>query len=460
MNPLRIARYKNCISKKNKRYVLYWMQQSQRVNYNHALEHSIQEANKLHLPLLVFFGLTSNYLDANQRHYRFLLEGLKEVKESLSDLNISFVLKIGSPEKEILPLLIDAHTLVIDKGYLKFQRKWREQVIDHLEKYGIDINVDIVDSDLIVPVEIASNKTEYGAYTIRPKIKKKLNEFLDFHQLSKVFNTKQIDIPSDDNLENIDETIKSLGLSNTLKPSSIYKGGYSQANKFLDNFISHKINHYLESNDPSLDYTSKLSLFLHFGQISSLEIYDRLTCSLRQGKINKECFNAFTEQLIIRRELSYNYVYYRKGYDKFETMSEPWAYRTMRDHKNDKRHYTYSLKDIENYKTHDPYFNAAMKEMVLTGYMPNYMRMYWAKKIIEWTPSFKEAYERIIYLNNHYLIDGRDPNSYAGVAWCFGKHDRAWKEREIFGKLRYMNSKGLERKFHIDKYIDKIDHLK
>lgn len=456
MNSLRIVKYRQRSIDKPGKYVIYWMHQSQRVQYNHALEHAINVANANNLPLLVFFGLTSDYHEANQRHYRFLLEGLKEVKENLEKLNISFVIKYGIPSKTIIPLLKDANSLIMDKGYLRLQRKWREDVLDEMENNDFNIDIYIVDTDLIVPVEVASNKTEYGAYTLRPKIKKKLEQFLDFDGLSKIKNTSRINIPSDDKLEDIDKTIKRLGLSNTLKPSDYYRGGYSKASKLLNEFISIKINHYLESNDPSLDYTSTLSPYLHFGQISSLEIYDRLSKYLKEGKIEKECFDAFTEQLIVRRELAFNYVYYRKGYDEFENMSEPWAYRTMRDHKNDKRHYTYSLKDIESYKTHDPYFNAAMKEMVVTGYMHNYMRMYWAKKIIEWTPSFKEAYERILYLNNKYLIDGRDPNSYAGVAWCFGKHDRAWTEREIFGKLRYMNSKGLERKFDIDKYIKSI----
>ncbi|HPG43326.1 MAG TPA: FAD-binding domain-containing protein, partial [Acholeplasmataceae bacterium] len=164
-------------------------------------------------------------------------------------------------------------------------------------------------------------------------------------------------------------------------------------------------------------------------------------------------FDQYVEQLLVRRELAFNYVTYQKGYDQFETMTEPWAYQTMKAHENDIRSYLYDKNDYINFRTHDPYFNAAMIEMVKTGYMHNYMRMYWAKKIIEWSPSFKEAYETIKYLNDTYFIDGRDPNSYTGIAWCFGKHDRAWTERNIFGKLRYMNDKGLEKKFDIKSYV-------
>ncbi|MDD2682300.1 MAG: deoxyribodipyrimidine photolyase, partial [Bacilli bacterium] len=162
-------------------------------------------------------------------------------------------------------------------------------------------------------------------------------------------------------------------------------------------------------------------------------------------------------QVLIRRELAYNYVTYNKYYDNFLFITESWAYKTMNEHANDKKEYIYSISEMIKLKTHDIYFNAAMKEMLETGYMHNYMRMYWAKKIIEWTPTFEEAYNIIVLLNNKYFIDGRDANSYAGIAWCFGKHDRPWKERNIFGKLRYMNDKGLERKFDINKYINRIN---
>jgi deoxyribodipyrimidine photo-lyase len=202
-----------------------------------------------------------------------------------------------------------------------------------------------------------------------------------------------------------------------------------------------------------------MSLYLHFGQISPLEILERLFLAQEHGQIEGESFDQYIEQLLVRRELALNYVTYQKGYDQFETMTEPWAYMTMKEHELDKRDYLYTLEQLENAKTHDNYFNAAMKEMFYTGYMHNYMRMYWAKKIIEWMPSYKLAYDTIVYLNNKYFIDGRDANSYASIAWCFGKHDRAWNERHIFGKLRYMNDKGLERKFNINNYVELINKI-
>jgi len=434
-------------------YVLYWMQQSQRVHFNHALEHAIQTANQFNLPLLVYFGLTTGYPDANVRHYQFMLEGLREVKEILDKFHITFVLKLASPEIGIIPLLDHAHTLVMDMGYMRHQVKWRKDVVSYVDQNFMDINIDIVDTDLIVPVHVVSDKAEYGAYTLRPKIKKLYHEFRDFKRISTIVNKNPIQISSDDDLSNLSKTLQSLNLDQSVAPSPFYHGGYLAFSKLFIDFIENKANLYKDSNDPSKQLTSKFSMYLHFGQISSLDILERMMLAQSQGQVEGESFDAFIEQLLVRRELAFNYVTFQKGYDDFNLMTEPWAYMTMREHELDQRDYLYTTEELESSKTHDSYFNAAMKEMYFTGYMHNYMRMYWAKKIIEWMPTFREAYQTIIYLNNKYFIDGRDPNSYAGVAWCFGKHDRAWTERHVFGKLRYMNDKGLERKFDIDSYV-------
>ncbi len=459
MNSLRIKQLKKQTAINTGKYVLYWMQQSQRVHYNHALEHAILTANHFDLPVLVFFGLISNYPEANQRHYVFMLEGLKEVKHILETFNINFIIKFASPEIGILPYLKEAKTLVMDKGYLKHQINWRKSILEYSNENELHLEIDIVDTDLIVPVEIASNKVEYGAYTLRPKLKKIFQEFRDFTRISTVINQKKLEFVSDDDLSDINQTIKTLNLDHTLLPSRFYQGGYLAASKLFYEFLDHKVEHYLDSSDPSTDYTSKLSMYLHFGQISSLEILERMMMAHHHGQVDGASLDAFIEQLLVRRELAFNYVYYNKGYDRFETMTESWAYFTMKEHEMDQRPFVYTKQQIENSLTHDPYFNAAMKEMVYTGFMHNYMRMYWAKKIIEWTPSYKQAYEMIKDLNNHYFIDGRDPNSYTGIAWCFGKHDRAWKQRIVFGKLRYMNDKGLERKFDINSYVNKIEMI-
>ena len=200
-----------------------------------------------------------------------------------------------------------------------------------------------------------------------------------------------------------------------------------------------------------LKYNSNVSVYLKYGLISPIRI---LLFLEQYHSHNKE---SFIEELIVRRELSYNFVHFNKNYDNFHYITYDWAYQTMNIHALDKKEYLYTIEDYIHFNTHDPYFNAAMREMVLLGRMHGYMRMYWCKKIIEWSPNFEEAYRIAIYLNNYYFKDGNTPNGYTGVAWCFGKHDRAWTERPIFGKLRYMNSNGLKRKFDIDLYMEKVE---
>jgi len=457
LNPGRIIHFQSGKASVEQTHVVYWMQQAQRVHFNHALNHAIEIANFRNLPLVVFFGLSTNYPDANLRHFHFMLEGLKEVKAILDHFQITFVIRLVSPEIGIIPYLKNASALVMDYGYLRHQKLWRKHVLDVAKVTYPDVYIDMIDTDAIVPVSVASDKAEYGAYTLRPKITKLYPLYRDFSRISVIKNTRKMDFPSDVDLSNIDLLLSKLDLDQSVQKSKIFRGGYIEASRLISLFISQKSIHYLESNDPSTDYTSLMSMYIHFGQISTLDILERIFLAHDHGRLDGQVLDAYIEQLLVRRELALNYVTYVKGYDQFENITEPWAYLTMEKHLRDIRPYLYTKSEIEHSQTHDPYFNAAMKEMRDTGYMHNYMRMYWAKKIIEWMPSYHEAYETTIHLNNKYFIDGRDANSYASVAWCYGKHDRAWTEREVFGKLRYMNSNGLERKFDISAYVDKVN---
>lgn len=435
-------------------YVLYWMQQSQRVEYNHALSYAIEVANKNQLPVVVFFGIAPSYPDANERHYHFMFEGLLEVKERLETLGIKIVFLEGSPEKRIVSLLKKAHTVIMDKGYLRHQREWRQSVVKRAKEQGVVACIEI-ESDCIVPVEITSQKEEYMARTIRPKIEKLMTQFLIPMDLPQVLIQEHcLDIESSFDLNDYQQLIDSLDIDHSVKKSTMYHGGIKACLELLDDFLEKHIYDYDQSNDPGRDITSKMSMYLHFGQISSLQIYQYVGSYLIRTGLDVD-INGFLEQLIIRRELAINYVYYRPGYDRFETMTNPWAYITMGIHLQDEREVLYTPEEMVNGRTHDPYFNAAMKEMVDTGFMHGYMRMYWCKKIIEWSKDYQSAYHTALTLNNRYFIDGRDPNSYVGVAWCFGLHDQGFKERHIFGKLRYMSSNGLKSKFHMQAYIDR-----
>ena len=442
--------------------IFYWMQASQRTNYNHALEFAIERANKLNKNLYVIFVLTTNFPEANLRHYKFMLEGLKEIKNKLAERNINFTILLGNPENIITKIAEKAALIITDRDYLRKTKNWRINIAEKISCPLVQI-----ESNLVVPVEEASPKEEYAAYTIRKKINKKLDYYL------KELNKRTINRPTaDKNLklesslekknltnffenDNLNNLIKKLDLDESVKPVSKFKGGEEQARDYLYDFIANKLDKYHElSNDPTKDYLSHLSPYLHFGQISPLLVALEVKEKYSPGQ------DEFLEQLIIRRELSFNFVHYNENYDKnLQKILPDWAYQTLEEHKDDLREYVYSKKEFEKAKTHDKYWNAAQKEMKITGKMHGYMRMYWAKKILEWTPSPQKAFEIALYLNNKYSLDGRDPNSFAGIAWCFGKHDRAWQERKVFGKTRYMNANGLNRKFAADLYVQQINEL-
>jgi deoxyribodipyrimidine photo-lyase len=251
----------------------------------------------------------------------------------------------------------------------------------------------------------------------------------------------------------VKKAISKLKIEKGAKKTKIFCGGTAEAKKHLQNFIENKLDDYPEHrNDPTKQCVSNMSPYLHFGQISPLYI------ALQILKTDSSGVDSYLEELIVRRELAINFVFYNTQYDSFEGLPE-WPKKTLNEHKKDKRDYLYTARELEKAETHDPYWNAAQKEMTIKGKMHGYMRMYWGKKIIEWTKTPQEAYKTALHLNNKYEIDGRDPNGFAGVAWCFGKHDRPWKERPIFGKTRYMNANGLRRKFDAEAYVKMISKL-
>ncbi len=433
-------------------YVLYWMQQSQRTRYSHALESAIRKANQLNQPVVVCFGLMDNYPNANARSYTFLLEGLRDVQSALKKRGIKFVIQHGQPPEIALRLGKDASLIICDRGYLHHQRQWRDQVADQA-----DCRVVEIESDVVVPVEAVTNKHEFAARTIRPKIHKLWNEYLiPFRSTDSKKSSLQLKLVSDLDISDPEKTAAKLKIDHSVKRSPIYTGGEVEASKLLTQFINQSLNNYAEGrNEPADSQTSKMSMYLHFGQVSPLE----LALAVKQsGKGSTNDRDSFLEELIIRRELSMNFCHFNPRYDSYDALPE-WAKITLQSHQKDQRPYLYKLSELENAQTHDPYWNAAQQEMVITGFMHNYMRMYWGKKILEWTADPRKAFETTLFLNNKYEIDGRDPNSYANIAWIYGLHDRPWTQRPVFGTIRYMNAAGLERKFEIEDYVRKIDLL-
>ncbi|MEJ2157042.1 MAG: deoxyribodipyrimidine photo-lyase [Desulfobacteraceae bacterium] len=431
-------------------YVLYWMQQSQRVEHNPALDMAIGEANRLKQPLVVGFGLTDAYPEANLRHFTFMLEGLQEVQSALQAKGIRLAVRLGEPPQVALELGKQASLIVCDVGYTRHQRQWRRIVADQSRCRVVQ-----VESDAVVPVAVVSDKAEYAARTLRPRINKHLDDYLKLRRATRPRRTSMaIEINGID-LVDIDRVISRLDIDRSVPSvSQWFKGGTREAKKQLRRFLRQDLAHYeTNANQPQTDHVSHMSPYLHFGQISPVYLALQIQKSREGLGIDRA---AFLEQLIVRRELAINFVHYTEDYGHYTCVPE-WARKTLADHAQDRRTTLYDRQALEAACTHDPYWNAAMQEMKHTGYMHNYMRMYWGKKILEWTQDPEEAFKTTLAINNKYFLDGRDPNSYAGVVWIFGKHDRPWPERPIFGKVRYMAASGLERKCDIQAYLQKVN---
>jgi deoxyribodipyrimidine photo-lyase len=428
--------------------IVYWMSRDQRAYDNWALFFAQEFAIKKRAPLAVVFCLVPQFLGATIRQYGFVLEGLQETEKKLSEKNIPFFLILGSPEKEIPRFTVqhEIGALITDFDPLRLKKAWKQSVLDK-----VDIPVYEVDAHNIIPCWIASPKQEFAAYTFRPKVKRQWLEFMDNfpnlkkHPFSWGKKSEQTDW---------DRAKKSLKVDRKVLEVDWIKPGEKAARRMLNHFIQHKLSDYdVKRNDPNQDGQSNLSPYLHFGQISA----QRVALEIKKSSIKRR--QAFLEELIVRRELADNFCFYNEHYDDFKGFPD-WAKKTLDEHRHDRREYQYSLEQFETGQTHDDLWNAAQKEMVKSGKMHGYLRMYWAKKILEWTKTPEEALRIAIFLNDKYELDGRDSNGYVGIAWSIGGvHDRAWFPRPIFGKIRYMSYRGAQSKFDVKAYIQKVNSL-
>jgi len=446
MENKRIRTLKKASEKKGA--VVYWMSRDQRVKNNWALLLSQKHALKKKAPLMVIFCLVPEFLGATLRHYDFMIQGLRQVEKGLKKKKVPFVLLTGKPD-QVIPSFLEKHrvsTLYTDFDPLKMKMNWKKKVVKK-----VDLPVYEVDAHNIIPTWVSSNKQEYAAHTFRPKVEKLLDEFLTSFPSLKSHPMNRNGHKEIKN--NWDKALKSLNVNKSVTKVNWLKPGEKAAAQTLREFITHKIEKYdSQRNDPNKDAISNLSPYLHFGQISAqyiaLEIKNKVSSS-----DNKK---AFLEELIVRRELSDNYCFYNQNYDNPKGFPD-WAQKSLQEHLKDKRPYTYSQDQLEKSQTHDPLWNAAQDEMKKTGKMHGFMRMYWAKKILEWSESPEKAQKNAIYLNDKYELDGRDPNGYTGIAWSIGGvHDRAWFNRPIFGKVRFMSAKATKKKFDGDAYNSRI----
>jgi len=423
--------------------VLYWMSRDKRVDDNWALLAAQSVALNNKVPLIVCFQYLGHFPEANIRQYGFQLKGLLELKNKLESLNIEFILSQGRAS-EVIPRIIDEKvvgTIITDYSPLRVYKKRVSKVLNRTK-----IPFYQIDAHNIVPVWKASPKKEYAAYTIRKKIHDNLDQFLtDYPSLIK---HPYGNIRKDDIL--YDNIVKGLKIDFSVQEVDWLVPGETAAKNKLDLLHDSLAGYDERRNDPTKDALSNLSPYFHFGHISP----QRVALDIKNSSLPEQDKNSFLEEMIVRRELSDNFCEYEPNYDYFEGFHD-WAKKTLNEHRNDEREYLYPKEQFEHADTHDPLWNAAQNQMMNKGKMHGYMRMYWAKKILEWSPNPEEAMQVAIDLNDKYELDGRDPNGYAGIAWSIGGiHDRAWFERPVYGKIRYMNYNGCKSKFNVKRYIE------
>jgi deoxyribodipyrimidine photo-lyase len=431
--------------------VVYWMQRAQRAVDNPALTAAIDAANCLGKPVVVYFQLIPHAHHANLRHYQFLVEGLGDIAAALEKSSVGWVVR-RYPDHGLLRFCAEVRPCLVisDENPLTPAERTKARIAAK-----IAVPFWSVDADVIVPSKLLA-KEHYAARTIRPKIHGLLPQFL-----RKVENPP-VKVPwrAPAQLFSLAPSrtlLDGLSIDRGVAPSAYFHGGSGNAQRAFERFLRHRLRGYAKQrNKPDLDGTSQLSPYLHFGQIG----VHRVAVAVNNADAPAEDRHAFLEELIVRRELAVNFARFNRDYENFDAC-EPWADVTHRKHARDPRPYLYSEMRLASAETHDPLWNAAQKQMVLTGWMHGYLRMYWAKKILEWTESPQAAYRIAVGLNDRYELDGRDPNGYAGIAWAIvGKHDRAWgPERPVYGKIRYMSYASTSRKFDSKAYVARVAAL-
>jgi deoxyribodipyrimidine photo-lyase len=443
----RITKRKDVAPDPQGQCVLYWMQRSQRGIDNHALDVTVREANRLKLPVVVYFAPVPFYPHANLRHYTFLQQGIADIERDVNDRNCGFVLR-RYPDHSLMRFIAEVQPalLIADENPMREPEHWRQVVAKRIK-----IPFWTVDADVVVPTSIFA-KEQFAAHTIRPRILRALDTCLvPFANAKAEVGWKP---PKTLRSLPIDTDITAAWkLDRTVAPVNTFRGGTREALRLLQDFVERKLHRYSrDRNHPELEGTSRLSPYLHFGQIGPVTV----ALAAQASGAPKAEIDSFLDELVTWRELSINFVKFNPDYDSIEN-ADRWARESLAEHARDEREHLYSEAQLETGDTHDPLWNAAHLQMVRGGWMHNYMRMYWAKKILEWTRTPAHAYNIAVRLNDKYELDGRDPNGYGGVAWAIaGKHDRAWFTRPILGKVRYMSARAAAKKFDTRKYIEQV----
>jgi deoxyribodipyrimidine photo-lyase len=448
-NQPRVLVRKSRAPRKGGRCVVYWMQRAMRIVDNPALDVAIEAGNLLGLPVVVYFQVIPSYPGANLRHYHFLQQGLRDIEQDAAERGVGFVLR-RSPENSLQAFLeeVEAALLICDENPCREPERWRQVLAKRLK-----LPYWTVDADVVVPSRIF-DRSYVLLHHFRPHLKAELPNYLVAPRNMTPLHPWKPRKRLESFLLEQDITAGFSKLDRRIGPVDTFTGGTRAALRRLREFVNLELRDYeVTRNHPEVKGTSRLSPYLHFGNIGPITIALAVNRAVAEGKAAAEAGERFLDQLIGWRELAVLFVRHEPNYDNWECAA-PWARKTLIEHTGDSRAHRYSLDQLERAETADELWNAAQREMVNTGWMHNYMRMYWAKKILEWAPDPARAYEWAVFLNDRYELDGRDPNGYAGIAWAIvGRHDRPWFNRPIFGLVRSMSGASTARKFDAEEYI-------
>lgn len=433
-------------------YVLYWASMNHRTRDNHGLAYAVALGNELGLPVLCAASLSASYPEANERMHVFFLEGIRDFGVALGEMGIGFAffLDRGGEAWPWQELAGRAAAVVTDEFPVAAALRLSGEAPEW------PVAAFAVDSCGVIPMS-RFEKREYAAYTIRPKVHKMLPQYLSEMPVMEVAHRYAGVLPAwHTEVQNVKALAAGCPVDHTVGASTTFRGGQVEARRRFDEFLKKRFVRYgSERNEPSKHATSNMSPYLHFGHMSALRL------SLDAGAAQEQGLGTaaeYLEELIVRRELAFNFARFAERHDSLEVLPE-WAQKTLRAHDGDKRPWLYDSGQLERGETHDPLWNATQKEMVLRGKIHGYYRMYWGKKAIEWTASHAEALSWMIRIHDKYAIDGRDPCTYTNILWLFGLHDRPWTERAVFGQIRYMGYDGMKRKTDIQSYMQEIAYL-
>jgi deoxyribodipyrimidine photo-lyase len=429
------------------------MQRAVRIHDNPALDIAIEAANRLGLPVVVYFQVIPNFPGANLRHYHFLQQGLRDVEVGAQERGVGFVVRRtaqrgNGPTMEGFLEEVQGALVVGDENPCREPERWRMVLAGRLR-----VPFWTVDADVVVPSRVFG-RSFVLLHHFRPHLKRELPKYLVEQQNPRPLKQWRgaTNLGSWDLKRDITEGYSAL--DRTVKPVDGFVGGTQAALKRLGEFVNLELRDYEEKrNHPEVKGTSRLSPYLHFGNIGPITVALAVNKAVTEGKADAAAAERYLDQLIGWRELAVLFVRHEPNYDNWECAT-PWARKSLMEHAQDPRPHGYTLEQLERAETKDELWNAAQLEMVHTGWMHNYMRMYWAKKILEWAPNPATAFDWAVILNDKYELDGRDPNGYAGIAWAIvGRHDRPWFDRPIFGLVRTMMEASTRKKFDAELYI-------